>query len=338
MNYSITATLCHKLLLDESMLSHFFSCSLRCHHLNSQRAMNLKKLICKTALAAIALSSFNPTAAFSQADQITTPPALPAAPPPNVSGSSVEDGWWSSQPKESKLLYTNLTAAALIGVWGLVEWDYGSEGWNEGDEGWFEKDSKYGGADKVGHFWSTYAFSDALTGLYKSWGYSADKANTYAALSAWTVQAVMEIGDATSKSQGFSYEDMVANTLGALTSVLMEHHPELDRKIDFRVEYVFDVAVNGIFDDYSNHYYSMVLKLGGFDALENTFLQYLELHGGYYSRGYEDAEEEDTRAVYAGMTFNLSRLLMQNGWEKTGKTLEYIQIPYTVPKVSHDLD
>ncbi len=299
--------------------------------------MNPKELICKAALVLIIFSPFNPTGAFSQANQGAEILEIPP-PPPTTSDSAVEEGWWTSQPKENKLLYTNLTAAALIGIWGLIEWDYGSEGWNEADEGWFEQDSKYGGADKVGHFWSTYAFSDALTGLYKSWGYSSDKANTYAALSAWTVQAFMEIGDATSKSQGFSYEDLVANTVGALTSVLMERFPELDRKIDFRVEYVFNEEVNGIFDDYSNHYYSMVLKLDGFDFIENDLMKYIELVGGYYSRGYGEAKEEDTRAFYGGITFNFSRLLMQNGWKKTGKVLEYIQIPYTVPKVSHELD
>jgi hypothetical protein len=248
------------------------------------------------------------------------------------------EGWWQSQSKENKLLYTNLTAAAAIGIWGLATWDYGSAGFNSSDEGWFEQDSKYGGADKLGHFWATYAFSDALTGLYKDWGYSSDRANIYAALSAWTVQAFMEIGDATSESQGFSWGDMAFNSIGALTSIFMERYPKIDRLIDFRVEYVFNVPVNGIFDDYSNQYYSVVLKLDGFDSLQDSFLKYLELHGGYYTRGYEDDAEENTRSVYAGITINLSRLFNQYGMKKTSKVAEYFQLPYTVPKVSHDLD
>lgn len=246
--------------------------------------------------------------------------------------------WWTRQPKEKKMLYTNLTAATAIGLWGLTTWDYGSAGFNTSHEGWFEKDSKYGGADKLGHLWSTYVFSDALTNLYTGWGYDSEKANTYAALSSWTVQLFMEIGDGTSESQGFSWEDMVMNTLGSLTSVLMERYPELDRKIDLRVEYVFNVPVNGIFDDYSNQYYSMVLKLDGFDAIENTFAKYIEFSGGYYTRGYEDQDEDNSRSFFAGISFNFSRLLNENGWHKTGKILEYVQVPYTVPKVSYDLD
>ena len=247
-------------------------------------------------------------------------------------------GWWSSLPKDQKMLYTNVTAAGAIAVWGLATWDYGSAGLHTGDEGWFEQDSKYGGADKLGHFWATYAFADALTGLYKSWGYTPGKANIYGALSSWTVQAFMEVGDATSKSQGFAWADMAMNTMGALTSVFMQRFPELDRKIDFRVEYVFNVPVNGIFDDYSNQYYSVVVKLDGFDVTEDTFLKYIEVHGGYYSRGYGEEDETDSRSLYAGITVNLARLFDQQGYKKTGKVLEYIQVPYTVPKVSHNLD
>ncbi len=306
-------------------------------HLNSPIAMNLKDLLRNTAFALIVLVPVTPLAAASPAGQGNSLSEIPP-PPPLSAADAPEEGWWASQPKEKKMLYTTGTAAALIGVWGLIEWDYGSEDWSNSDEGWFESDTKYGGADKLGHFWATYAFSDALTALYAGWGYSPETANTYAAVSAWSVQAFMEVADGTSGSQGFSWEDMVVNTLGAMTSVLMNRYPDLDRKIDFRVEYVFNVDVNGIFDDYSNHYYSMVVKLDGFDAIDNNILKYLEFHAGYYTRGFENIEDEDSRSFYGGISFNFSRLLSQNDWKKTGKILEYVQVPYTVLKASHDLD
>ena len=283
----------------------------------------------KTVLIIFLITLLGGTNCFSE----TTQPKLET-----VDQNKPQGSWWDSQPKENKLLYTNLTAAALIGLWGLSEWDYGSAGWNNASEGWFEQDSKYGGADKLGHFWATYAFSDALTGLYSSWGYSPNRANTYAALSAWSVQMFMEIADATSETQGFSYEDMISNTLGALASIVLNHYPEIDRKIDFRVEYVFENDVNGIFDDYSNHYYSIALKFDGFDALEDTFMKYIELHAGYYSRGYGEDDEDNVRSWYGGISINLASLLQRNGWYKTGKTLEYLQIPYSVLKAKSDID
>lgn len=337
MNCSITAMLCHNTSCERESASSFFPFAPSRRHLNSLLAMNLKDLIRDTAFTLIVLLPLSPLAATSPSNQGNSPPDLPP-PPPIGAGTVPDDGWWASQPKEKKMLYTTGTAAALIGIWGLIEWDYGSQDWINSNEGWFENNTKYGGADKAGHFWATYTFSDALTALYEDWGYSSETANTYAALSAWSVQAFMEVADGTSGSQGFAWEDMVVNTFGAMTSVLMNRYPELDRKIDFRVEYVFNVDVNGIFDDYSNHYYSMVVKLDGFDAIDNNILKYLEFHAGYYTRGFEDVEEKDSRSLYGGISFNFSRLLRQNGWEKTGKTLEYIQVPYTVLKASHNLD
>jgi len=82
----------------------------------------------------------------------------------------------------------------------------------------------------------------------------------------------------------------------------------------------------------------MVLKLDGFDSIENSFLKYLEFSAGYYSRGYDTDEVAKKRAVYAGISLNFSRFFYQNDWKKTGKTLEYIDLPYTVLKVSKDLD
>ena len=292
----------------------------------------MKKMTLPAVLFISGATASNPLPAHSQTFD---PTESVYAQSPAADG---QEGWWNTLPKEKKLLYTNAAAAVTIGVWGLIEWDYGSVGWKNANEGWFQKDTKYGGADKLGHFWSTYAFADALTGLYTSWGYDPIQANLYGVLSSWAVQAVMEVADGTSGSQGFSWEDMAANTAGALTSILMARHPELDRKIDFRVEYAFENRVNGIFDDYSNLYYSAALKLDGFDALENTFLKWVELHAGYYTRGYDDPDELNTRSLYAGITLNFSRLLRQHGWNRTGKVLEYVQIPYSVLKASHDLD
>lgn len=299
--------------------------------------MKIKPLFFKTAITLSIFALLTPFTSLAQ--QNTQNHVITSTEQPALNNEmNAEQGWWSSQPKEKKMLYTNLTAATAIGIWGFANWDWGSSDFYSSDEGGFEQDSKYGGADKLGHLWATYAFSDALTGLYKSWGYSPTKANNYAALSAWTVQAFMELGDATSETQGFDWGDMAWNTIGALTSVLMERYPELDRKIDFRVEYVFNVDINGIFDDYSNQYYSMVLKLDGFDTFENNFLKWVELSGGYYSRGYEDEDEENVRSVYVGISLNFSRFFFQNGWKKTGKVLEYFQLPYSSLKVSHDLD
>ena len=293
---------------------------------------------CATALLALSISctmpatdSFAQTAAAPDAAEQTV----------NISASSSDPGWWGGLPRERKMLYTNLAAATVIGIYGLSQWDYGTSDFYSSEEGMFEQDSKYGSADKVGHFYSALVLSDALTALYSSYGYDRIKANNYAAISSWSVLAFMELLDATSETQGFSWGDIFMNTVGALTSVVMARYPELDNKIDFRVEYVFENDVNNLFDDYDNHYYSMVLKLEGFESIENRFLKYLEFHAGYYSRGYDPDTITDpygTRNVYLGISLNFSRWFRENGYRKTGKVLEYLQVPYTVLKATHSLD
>lgn len=258
----------------------------------------------------------------------------PLPPPQSAEQTSAsEAGWWSSLPKEKKALYANAAAVSFVTLYGFADWDYGSAGFSFAHEGWFGKNSKYGGADKAGHFWATYTLSDAFTGMYKHWGYDSQPASSYGAFSAWAVQALMELEDGTSKSQGFDWADMTMNTIGALTSVLLERYPDLDRKIDFRVEYAFNTKINGIFDDYSNMYYAVAVKLDGFDALENTWLQWVELQGGYYSRGYDTTELAKERDLYVGVSVNFSKLFRQHDYQKTGKLLEYLQVPYTVPKL-----
>ncbi len=268
---------------------------------------------------------------------LSTAPLTALAEEKTLDLQSDADGWWNQQSREDKMLYTGLGAAAVIGVWGMLEWDYGSAGWYWANEQWFQEDTKYGGADKFGHFWFTYAAADGLTALYSSWGYEKDRANIYAAWTAWTVQAVMEGMDATSETQGFSWEDMIMNSLGALSSVVFERNPKLDDLIDLKVEYVLNETPEGIFDDYSNQFYSINLKLDGFDSLKNTWLRYVEFQAGYFSRGYNEDDQLKKRAVYAGVTLNFSRILYEQGWDKTGKALEYLQVPYSVPKASHYL-
>lgn len=242
---------------------------------------------------------------------------------------------WESLEKEQKLLITNVAGVALISVVGLATWDYGSSDFHTTNEGWFGRDTIYGGADKLGHAWSTYAFSDALGALYTSWGYGKEKAATYSSISSWVVMGMMEVGDASSSDHGFSYEDLTMNSIGALTSFFLQRHPEIDKKIDFRVEYTFNKSPEGIVTDYDNLKFFTAIKFSGFNAVKSDFLKHLELHVGYYTRGYDYSpkREDKSRNIYIGLSINFSRLFSRQGYKKTSKVLEYIQIPYTSPSM-----
>src|SRR5690606_32339301 len=107
---------------------------------------------------------------------------------------------------------------------GIAKWDYFTTSPDMQAEGWFGRNTDEGGADKVGHVWSTYAFADGLADLYEGWGYEPDQAAVNGALSSFAIMGFMELGDSLSR-YGFSYEDMIMNTLGAASSYLLYKYP-----------------------------------------------------------------------------------------------------------------
>ena len=147
-----------------------------------------------------------------------------------------KSGWFSDWSKEDKALALNLGVGAAVLGWGVANWDYGAGGPRFQSEGWFDRETEEGGADKLGHFYSAYLFSHLFAGQYERWDFDKDQAIRWGALSCLGVTGLIEVGDAFS-DYGFSYEDMIFNTLGAAAGYLLWSSPELSRKIDLRVEY-----------------------------------------------------------------------------------------------------
>ncbi|HEX5669913.1 MAG TPA: DUF2279 domain-containing protein, partial [Sulfuricurvum sp.] len=81
------------------------------------------------------------------------------------------------------ILYSNLIGAALITAWGATFWDYGKSSPHTTSEGWFGENTKYGGADKIGHLYASYVLGTGLCELYKNFGYDEKHAITYGSLS-----------------------------------------------------------------------------------------------------------------------------------------------------------
>lgn len=240
--------------------------------------------------------------------------------------------------KEQKLVATNMAGALLIMGWGIANWDYFQTRPNAKTEGWFSENTKYGGADKLGHFYSTYALSHGLSSLYEHWGYSSDQASVYGAWSSLGMMGLTELGDAFS-DYGFSYEDMVMNTIGSYTGYLMRTRPELKRKIDFRVEYSFKFEEQDIITDYDNLKYLVALKLDGFDRLRASPLRYVELQLGYYTRNYSDPnDEKHERNIYAGLGLNLSRVFSDLSLRKVSRVFNYLQLPGIYVEQNKDLN
>jgi hypothetical protein len=221
-----------------------------------------------------------------------------------------------------------------------VKWDYGKKSFHFDNEGWFERNTKYGGADKLGHFWSSYALSHLISYAYRKWGYTESEANLYGVLSDLGIQTFMEVADGFS-SQGFAYEDLIMNITGAGVAYIWGKSPNLARKIDFRMEYTpeFNHHDFGFSTNYERQRFLIAAKADGFDFIKNPYLGYLEFQVGYYACGYSNYQQcgpdDRRRSIYVGLGFNVSKLAQK--FINT-RVLDYIQIPYTSFNKSFKLD
>jgi hypothetical protein len=242
-------------------------------------------------------------------------------------------GW----TKEQKALALNGAIAGAVALYGTGFWDYGGKSFNVAHEGWFGKDTAYGGADKLGHAYATYLTTLGLSTIYENWGFERRQADALGALSAFGAFTLVEVGDAYSKN-GFSYEDIVMDAAGAAFGYARRRSPLLKRFLDFRVEYFPSrtVTEGGRMDlatDYSGYKFLFAFKLEGFERLQPSWLKYVEIHLGYYTRGYLTADQPyydgKTRRGYVAVGFNLARLFRKTGQKTLSTIFTFYQAPYT---------
>ncbi len=276
----------------------------------------------------------------------------PAPAPPQRSDAEPQTP--GKPPENLRLRNAALIAGSvlLVGAYGMNQW------WEEGftgkfrteSEGWFGQDTKYGGADKLGHAFFSYAGARLLTQGFEALGNEGGQAQRLGFWSALGIMTAVEVLDGYSKQYSFSREDAIMNVLGAGLGYLMERSPEFDRLVDFRL--LYKPSEGKGYEpggDYSGQTYLMVAKASGVPALrENSVLRYFELAAGYGTRGYEDPPGVPRqRNLYFGISINLSEVLGQTvfrGAKERSRTqratdlfFEFMQVPGTVALARHQL-
>ena len=238
------------------------------------------------------------------------------------------------------LVFAGITA---IGVKG---WAWGTAPFHFHSEGWCGLDSSSGCTDKFGHAFTSYTLTGAFAERLKSMGRNDRRAATSAFLLTEALMLYVETFDGISKDHGFSYEDLTANLLGGGLAYWREVNPKVKDLIDYRMEYKPSGYKGGFMggyrpmSDYAGQKYVFAFKFAGINSLKKTPLKYFELQGGYYARGFTDAERALNlplqRTTFVGVGVNLSELLFgtRDKNESTTKQVgrfffDHIQTPYT---------
>lgn len=83
----------------------------------------------------------------------------------------------------------------------------------------FNDDKEWLQVDKAGHIWSAYTEGNANAAMFRWAGLSQRQSIMYGGLSGWVYQTVIEFLDGHSAEWGWSWGDMIANSIG--TSLLI---------------------------------------------------------------------------------------------------------------------
>lgn len=249
--------------------------------------------------------------------------------------------------------------AGTVLAYGAAVWwkDGRSSHFRTSSEGWFGQDTYAGGADKLGHAYSTYTGTRLLASAFEWAGNDRDDAVAMSAATVFGTLLAVETLDGFSKRYKFSKEDLIMNAVGTGLGLLFEKNKGLDDLLDFRLHYwpsgdAKRLNQVGPVGDYSGQTYLLVAKATGIPLLRNhDVLRYFELAAGYGSRGFEPNDgapaPDRSRHVYFGISLNISEILRNTAFrdsaEKsrsqrvTDTVLEYVQVPGTAVLADHRL-
>jgi hypothetical protein len=275
---------------------------------------------------------------------------FPAVPTMNLAEAVQAHGPSSSlalAPREPRRL---LIGAAFVGAVAGSAWnsfgDGPSRSFHFTNEGFFDPSTYAGGGDKASHIVDYNAVARLMTGLYEVLDMPTDQARGWGAGTSFLAGLATEIGDGTTR-YGFSYEDLLMDTVGAGSAYLIAHYGAEDL-IGFRSGPLpaprtpdrYAAAFPGIGKDYTREIATADLKLVGLARRLNRRFgpaRFLLLSTTYGVKGYPYALPElRERQLGIELGLNIAEIARAVGvpedrwWGKMFLILlEIVRFPYT---------
>jgi Predicted periplasmic lipoprotein (DUF2279) len=279
--------------------------------------------------------------------------------PPTLSLDSSPDGLLGPprlqppRPEPRRFFITIASVGAVAGSALNSFTDGPHESFHFTNEGYFGRNTYAGGGDKASHIVSYYGVSRLLASVYEVFDLSEEKSYTLASGVSVLTGFATELGDGTTR-YGFSHEDLVADSLGALSAYVLAHNG-LNDLLGFRAG-VFsspdtpeEFRVVGLGKDYSREIYTADLKLAGLARrADRNFgpARFLLVSMTYGVKGYPYALPElRERQVGLELGLNVAEIARGIGvsdrpwWGRLLLTvLDIVRFPYTSVGVRYDIN
>lgn len=254
-----------------------------------------------------------------------------------------QDSLPRAEPKFSqrqKLIIAGLTAQQAASVYLEYKWwwENNYHPLHHENDGGFNNYSL--GIDKVGHFYTSYMYSNLLYELMQ-WGKFSKKSSDWVSVIlpfAWALS--IELGDGFSK-YAFSSHDLLANSIG-IAYALAERKVKVLENFKFKYsyypsKYFLDKNMKGwsLVSDYDGHIYWLSIDIYGLlpIKLKPYWPKYINIAGGYGMFNFRPLEPftegpPHRREFHIGLDFNLNRLpAKKQGWKTFLKMADHYHLP-----------
>ena len=199
----------------------------------------------------------------------------------------------------------------------------------------FNDNPQWKQVDKVGHFYTTYQFTNISNALLTKTGLEEQKSVVWSSIIGAGLLLPVEILDGFSPEFGFSYGDVIANAAGSAFSLgqhLLWQEQRIKPKFSFhrtslasqRPAVLGDGLAEEMLKDYNGQTYWLSFDIHAF-AKESKFPKWLNLALGYGAQDMVFARDginetngfNSFRQYYLGLDFDLSYIKTDKKWLKT---------------------
>jgi len=216
----------------------------------------------------------------------------------------------------------------------------------------FKQDfEKYLWMDKYGHFMHAYFATGLFSRGYRWAGMNGENSLIYGGISGWLWMLQIEIADGFFKEWGFSWGDLIANTVGAGFSVLQQIYPDVLGGIQPKISYRESEAlrnhryINGAenaIDDYEGMTFWLAVNAYHYmpEDIQNKYPEWLKPFGialGHAAKGIGANPQGGTREIFIGLDYDLRKLSLGNDNSLIRflkEELNIIRLPLPAVKIS----